>query len=86
MTYKTKNTPIIIFSDSQKALTDIRKANEYIGSLCLRKLIYQKTNNLTEQEHPITIFWIPNHFRLIKHDKVNKSTKNKAHRGGKPTK
>ena len=84
MTCETENTPITIFSDSQKALTEIRKTNPYTGSPYLRKLIYQRINNLMEHGHPVTIRWIPSLVRLIGHDKADESAKIKARRGGKP--
>lgn len=55
ITLKTQNTPIMIFSDSREALTEIRHLSSYTGSPFLRNLIYQRTLDLGKDGHFATI-------------------------------
>ena len=78
------NTPITIFSDSREALTEIQKVNPYTDSPYLKSLIHQKTNDLKQHGHPVTIRWIPSHVGLVGHDQADQKAKNTTCRGGKP--
>ena len=78
------NTPITIFSDSQEALTEIQKVNPYTGSPYLKSLIHQKTIDLQQHGHPVTIRWIPSHVGLLGHEQADQKAKNRSGRGGKP--
>ena len=76
--------PVTVFNDSQEALTAIWKSSFYAKRLYLRNLIYQRTLNLENSGHPVTIRWIPCHVGLVGHDKADQSAKDKARKGGKP--
>lgn len=77
------NTPIIIFSYSREALAEIQKMNPYTGSPYLKSLIHQKTNDMKEHGHSVTIRWIQSHVGLVGHDQADQKAKNRACRGGK---
>ena len=78
--------PVTIFNDLQEALTAIWKLSFYAKRLYLRNLIYQKTLNLENSSHPVTIRQIPCYVGLVGHDKADQSAKNKARKRGKPVK
>ncbi len=78
-----KRIPIIVFCDSQKALTAIQHAPSQGENQHLRDLIYDKARELQEKGHSLEIRWIPAHSDLIGNDKAHLAAKSRAERGGK---
>ena len=81
---RSSGDPITLFTDSRVALVTLQQISPCIGSPFLRYLIHQRTLDLKNAGHLVTIRWIPSHVGLIGHDKADQSAKIKAYRGGNP--
>lgn len=83
-TLNCHQTPITVFSDSRKALTTLCQLSSYTNTLYLKNLVNQKTSDQKSKGHSVVIWQIPNHVRLVGHDKADQSAKDKAQRQGNP--
>ena len=82
-TLNTRDIPITIFCDSQKALRVIEHSLYHKESRFLKGLIYKKAKKLENNGHYVAIRWIPAHSGLIENEKADKAVRNKAKRGGR---
>ena len=79
----SKNAPITVFCDSQKALTAIQHTLSGKENRYLRGLIYDRARELQKMGHSIVFRWIPAHSGLIGNDKAHIAAKSRAEKGGK---
>ena len=66
----SKDVPITIFCDSQKALRANEHSLYHKENWFLRGLIYENAEKLKNNGHYVTIRWIPGHPSLIGNDSV----------------
>ena len=72
----SRNIPVKIFGDSQKALNAIVYVSTYQKYRFLRSLIYQRTEKLQNNGHHTTFFWIPGHSEILGNEKADLVARN----------
>lgn len=82
-TENTREIPVTIFCDSQKALKAIQHSPFYKDNHFLRGIIYHTARQLQEQGHPIAFHWVPAHSGVTGNEKANLAARDRAARGGK---
>ncbi len=79
----SKDAPITVFCDSQKALKAIQHTPSEKENRYVRDLIYNRARQLQKRGHSIVFRWIPAHSDLIGNDKAHLAAKIRAEKGGK---
>ena len=81
----TRDIPVTVFCDSQKALDAIKRPPSWKENRFLRGMIYLTAKKLQENGNKIVFHWVPGHAGLIGNEKANLAAKIKAERGGRKT-
>lgn len=55
----TKDTPVTVFCDSQKALKAVNRPSSWKESRFMRGMIYLTTKKLDENGNRIAVYWVP---------------------------
>ncbi len=77
-TSNANHMPIMIFCDSQKALTTIRQPSLHKENRFFRGKIYYKARELQSYRHIVVCQWTPGHTGLIVNEKADLAAKNRA--------
>lgn len=81
----SRNIPIKIFCDSQKALNAIAHLSTCQEYRFLRGLTYQRTEKLQNNGHHTTFLWVPVHSGILGNEKADLVARNRAEKGGRLT-
>ncbi len=68
---------ISIFCDSQTAINNLREDHSSGGQV-LKMQIYQKTEQLVQQGHNISIRWVPGHNKIEGNERADRAAKEAA--------
>ena len=82
-TRNTKNIPVTVFCDLQKALKEIKRSLSCKENRFLRGVIYRTAEKLCKNGSLIVIYWAPSHVDLIQNEKANLAARLKAEKEGR---